>query len=242
MAGRTIEPSREARCRGDRASPAAPLAVLLFPCLAFLAILAPLPLSACENGSPATPTFRTLGTFEPRSVIADSGIDGGAADATLVDAGSGEGGDATVAKSYPLCPDAMAPTFPSIVSEMLASFSCGSEQNECHSSIGALPIWEAGGGSRLDFSLDAQALYVELLGADGGGYPSTNLYDDGGPVVLRVAPGDAGASMLYIKLALPTPFDRRYGFVMPPNGLGSLVCPQALDTIGTWIDNGAPPN
>jgi hypothetical protein len=215
--------------------------MVLFACFALLA------LSACENGSPASPTFQTLGTFVPRTMIADSGADGGPADATLVDitlvdAGPEGGGDASIAKRYAICPDAMTPTFPSIVSEMLTGYSCGSLQNECHSSIGALPFGEGGSGSLLDFSLDAQALYVELLGPDGGGYPSTNFYGDGGPVVLRVAPGDAGASMLYIKVALPTAFDDRYGFVMPPNGLGSLTCPEALDTVSTWIDNGAAPN
>jgi hypothetical protein len=204
-------------------------------------------LPACENGSPASPTFQTLGTFVPRTMIADSGVDAGPVDATLVDAtlvdaGPEGGGDASVAKTYPLCPDAMTSTFPSIVSQLLAAYTCGSLQNECHSTAGARPFDEGGSGSLLDFSLDAQALYVELLGPDGGGNPSANFYSDGGPVILRVAPGDAGASMLYIKLALPTVFDDRYGFVMPPNGLGRLTCPQALDTVSTWIDNGAPPN
>jgi hypothetical protein len=179
-----------------------------------------------------------LGTFAPPSTIAD----GGPIDATLIDASPEAGGDASIAKRYALCPDAMAPTFPSIVSELLAGYSCGSLQNDCHSSIGALPFEEGGSGSLLDFSVDAQALYVELIGPEGGGYPSTNFYSDGGTVVLRVAPGDAGASMLYIKVAMPTAFDNRYGLVMPPNGLGSLVCPEALDTVSTWIDNGAPPH
>src|ERR1700680_3556599 len=113
MALRTIEPSRAARCRGESASLAALLATVLLAC------------PACENGSPASPTFLTLGTFAPPSTIAD----GGPIDATLIDARPEAGGDASIAKRYALCPDAMAPTFPSIVSELLAGYSCGSLQN-----------------------------------------------------------------------------------------------------------------
>jgi hypothetical protein len=119
---------------------------------------------------------------------------------------------------------------------MLATGSCGvSGAFDCHSSTGALPRAQGGTGSLLDFSLDAAAVYAELLG-DGGGYPSTNVNGDAGRLVLRVAPHNAHASLLYLKLALPTETDPRYGTAMPPTG---LVCPPALDAVKTWIDDGA---
>jgi hypothetical protein len=182
--------------------------------------------SACDGGSPARPTL------EPP------------ADATMVPSGAPDGGaitdaaeDYTVSPHYAVCPDAMAPTFPSILAQMFATASCGvASQFDCHSTTGALPKREGGTGSLLDFSLDAAAVYAELLG-DGGGSPSINVDGDAG-VVLRVAPGQADASLLYIKLALPTATDPRYGTAMPPN---ELPCPSVLDTVRVWIEDGAAP-
>jgi hypothetical protein len=182
--------------------------------------------AACYGASAAGP-----------APAADGGLDAVAEVGTGADAG--DAGDAGLHLHYAVCPDAMAPTFPSIYGRMLATGGCGvGASYDCHSSTGALPVADGGTGSLLDFSLDAAAVYEELLG-DGGGYPSTNVRGDAGGIVLRVAPGDASASLLYIKLALPTENDPRYGTAMPPTG---LVCPSALDAVRAWIDDGAGPN
>ena len=65
---------------------------------------------------------------------------------------------------------------------------------------------------------------------------ATNISGD--VSLLRVAPGDAGGSMLYIKLTLKTVNDLHYGAGMPLTTPGS-VCPEALDAFKTWIDDGA---
>ncbi|HEY6459330.1 MAG TPA: hypothetical protein VIY73_04240, partial [Polyangiaceae bacterium] len=142
-----------------------------------------------------------------------------------------------VQPTYDICPDGMAPTFPDILTRMFSAASCGSaEPYNCHSTTGALPIAEGGTGNLLDFSLDASAVYAELLGPDGGGHPSVDVDGDAGEVVLRVAPGDAGASMLYIKLAMTALYDPRYGEPMPPI---QTVCPAAIEAVKAWIDDGA---
>jgi hypothetical protein len=94
-------------------------------------------------------------------------------------------------------------------------------------------------GNLLDYSLDASAVYAELLG-DGGGHPSTNLSGDGGRIP-RVAPFDSDASMLYIKLTLTTHDNPYYGAGMPLPTPGS-VCPATLEAVKTWIDQGATSN
>ena len=81
-------------------------------------------------------------------------------------------------------------------------------------------------------------MYAELLGADGGGQRSVDAQGDAGEVVLRVAPGDASASLLYIKLAMTALYDPRYGEAMPPV---DTVCPAAIDAVKAWIDDGAAP-
>lgn len=190
--------------------------------------LAALVLSSCDTGLPAQPTV------ESGAPVATTRNDVSVDDAaTIGDAGS-NGSDVV---TYGLCPDAMAATFPSIFTQMLSTGSCGTNRPyDCHSTTGALPQAEGGTGSLLDFSIDAAAVYAELLGADAGGYPSVNIAGDAGGVVLRVAPGDASASLLYIKLALPTATDPRFGKAMPPT---QSVCPTALDTVKAWIDMGA---
>jgi hypothetical protein len=165
--------------------------------------------------------------------------DYGGRDAGVEAGGLADASDASPDVHYAVCADAMAPTFSSIYGRMLATSSCGvGNIFDCHSSTGALPIADGGTGSLLDFSLDAAAVYAELLG-DGSGYPSTNVLGDAGEVVPRVAPGDASASMLYIKLTLPTVMDPRYGTNMPPT---EHVCPASLDAIKAWIDDGAAAN
>jgi hypothetical protein len=194
----------------------------------------------CNTGSPAAPTFDAGG--------ADGGVDVGAGrdagpdavpDAALDATVSESGSDASGPVTYDICPDAMVATFPSIFTQLLSTASCGTGQPyACHSTTGALPAAEGGTGSLLDFSLDAAAVYAELLGADGGGYPAANVEGDAGGVILRVDPGDADASLLYIKLALTAFFDPRFGEAMPPV---HTICPAAVGAVGTWIDDGGAP-
>jgi hypothetical protein len=121
---------------------------------------------------------------------------------------------------------------------MFATGSCGARTSyDCHSPTGSLPVAEGGTGNLLDFSLDAAAVYAELLG-DGSGQPAVNIDGDAGGVVLRIAPGSPDASLLYIKVAMVGTSDPRYGKAMPPT---ALPCPAVVDTLRAWIDDGAAP-
>jgi hypothetical protein len=133
-----------------------------------------------------------------------------------------------------ICPD-LDPTFDSIRTKLLETDTCGSDRGgKCHSSGGAL---YSGG---LDYTVDASALYTEFLGDSGTGAISQNVgnLDPNKAVVLRVVPGDAGASMLYIKLTLHTSSDPTYGSGMPFDYPGQ-VCATAVSAVQMWIDNGA---
>ena len=181
--------------------------------------------SDCSGGAPAHPGLEPAAD----ATVGDAGL--------VVPPGDASADAAAPAPYYGLCPDAMGPTFPSIVTQMFATASCGTNaQFDCHSTTGALSRSEGGTGSLLDFSLDAATIYAELLG-DGSGEPAVNIEGDAGGL-LRVAPGQPDASLLYIKLAMPTGFDPRYGLAMPPN---VLPCPAVLDTVRAWIDDGAAP-
>jgi hypothetical protein len=164
-------------------------------------------------GSPAAPVF-------------DAGVTELATDAGL-----------DAAPTYVVCPPDMDATFGSIYAQMLANpppSSCGNDRPlNCHSASGAGP---RGTGNLLDFEAGVAEVYAQLLGPDGGGKMSTNL--SGSAKVLRVVPGDASASMLYIKLILDGSADPLYGAGMPQDNPGS-VCPAALDAVKAWIDNGA---
>jgi hypothetical protein len=135
---------------------------------------------------------------------------------------------------FAVCPPALDATFTSILNTILQTPSCGTNvTGNCHSASGSA---SSGTGNLLDFTLDAGGVYAELVG-DGGGAPSTNIAGSAGHIP-RVAPFDAGASMLYIKLTLTTRADPRYGSGMPLTAPGS-VCPATLDAVKAWIDNGA---
>jgi hypothetical protein len=181
-----------------------------------LAVVCVLGAAGCDTGSPASPAF-----------------EGGLGALTVDAGGAGEGGG-----TYAVCPPDMDASFGSIYAQMLVpNATCGTTtQFNCHSASGAAPT---GTGNLLDFSVDAAAVYEQLLG-DGGGHASTNL---SGSVhnVLRVVPGDASASYLYIKLMLTTAADPQYGAGMPLTAPGS-VCPAALEAVKAWIDQGAPRN
>ena len=161
-----------------------------------------------------------------------AGCDTGSAASPVFESTTGQ---AETGAGYAVCPDGMDASFGSIYGQMLSTASCGASSNACHSTVGASPN---GVGNLLDFSLDAGAVYAELLGADGGGQLATNL-DEPQVHVLRVVPGDAGASMLYIKLTLDSGKDPLYGSGMPLTAPGS-VCPAAVDAVATWINGGAP--
>jgi hypothetical protein len=114
---------------------------------------------------------------------------------------------------------------------VFSTSSCGTNNpNNCHSKTGSIAA-----GNHLDFTAGANGVYKEFLG-DGGGQQATNAQGD--VQVLRVVPGDAGASMLYIKLTLKGVNDPHYGAGMPLTDPGS-ICPEALDAVKTWIDQGA---
>src|SRR5215472_6219174 len=189
--------------------------------LAIAAILALLGAAGCEAGS-----------------AAGAGPDASNSDSTVAQPDAGTDADATADtgydSGYAVCPEGgLDASYSAIYSLVLATDGCGAQNKVCHSTFGAQNT-----GSLLDYSLDASAVYTELLG-DGGGALASDPCGDAGGVLLRVVPYDADASFLYIKLTL-THFDRRYGQGMPLYTPAS-VCPEALDAIKTWIDDGAQP-
>jgi hypothetical protein len=141
--------------------------------------------------------------------------------------GTAEAGEA----GFAVCPPGIEASFGSIYTQMLSTSSCGSTLDTCHSTKAASPAGVANG---LDYSLDAGAVYVELLG-DGGGAQAFNIAGD--TKVLRVVPFDAGASMLYIKITTTSAMGH-YGAGMPLTAPGS-VCPATVDAVGAWINAGA---
>jgi hypothetical protein len=168
----------------------------------------------CDEGSPAAPVFEA-GLNE---LASDAGGDGG--------------------PMYVVCLPGLDASFGSLYTQMFSTSSCGTDRPlNCHSGSGASP---RGTGNLLDFEAGAAQVYAELLGPDGGGHRSTNL---AGSLthVLRVVPGDASASMLYIKLMLTTSADPQYGAGMPLDYPGS-VCPATIDAVKTWINEGAAQN
>jgi hypothetical protein len=194
---------------------------------AFASLLAALLPTGCYAGSSSTPE-------DAATPVKDTGPEADVAADSDVEAGVDATADVDAGPVYIVCPDGMDASFGSIYNKMLSTAvaSCGALGFGCHSTFASKQT-----GSLLDFSLDASAVYAELLGPDGGGAPSTNIAGDAGGTVLRVVPGDADASMLYIKLTLTTG-DPRYGAGMPLYTPGS-VCPAALDAVRAWIDKGA---
>ena len=183
--------------------------------LPFVAIAA---LGCGDGGSPAAPTFQAA-ALPDATVMNEAG--------PPTDSGS----DVTYAVCY-ATPDA---SFEDLRVNMFDTPSCGAASpSGCHSTSGSKSA-----RNLLDFSLEAGAVYAELVG-DGGGHPAVNLVGDAGEI-LRVAPSDAGASLLYIKLSLKKLGDPHYGNGMPLTTPGS-VCPEALDAVRAWIDQGARRN
>jgi hypothetical protein len=183
-----------------------------------LALLLAAGVCGCDVGSPASPTF-------------EGGVSETIPDATTLD--GGEDGDATT-MTYAVCPPGMDASFGSIFGEMLSTDqSCGTGHRlNCHSTSGASP---GGTGNGLDFSEGGAFAYKQLVNV-----PAVNLAGNVHPI-LRVVPGDASASFLYIKLTLMTSVDNAYGAGMPIDNPGS-VCPAALEAVKTWIEQGAPQN
>jgi hypothetical protein len=176
------------------------------------ALLIAATLCGCDLGSAASPNFEGGGTETP-----DATLDGG--------------GDGTV--TYAVCPPGMDASFGSIFGQMLSTDQgCGTGHKlNCHSTSGASG---PGTGNGLDFSEGGAFAYSKMINV-----PSVNLAGTGHPI--RVVPGDASASFLYIKLTLTAAVNHTYGAGMPLDTPGS-ICPAALEAVKTWIDEGAPQN
>ena len=162
-----------------------------------------------------------------------AGCDTGTAASPVFESTTGQAEAGLVAEAgFAVCPDGMVASFDSIYAQMLSpAATCGSGSDSCHSKTGATNL------NGLDYSLDEQGVYLELVG-DGGGVPADNVAGTA-KGVLRVVPGDAGASMLYIKLTLDSGTNLLYGSGMPQTAPGS-VCPAAVGAVATWINGGAP--
>src|SRR5580704_450609 len=101
--------------------------------------------SGCTEGSPASPSFESSQ---------------GALDSSVAS-------DATEEPAYLVCPTDIDASFGSIYTQVLSTqASCGtSNPSNCHSTRGAGPL---GAGNLLDFSVDAGAVFAQLLRSDGG--------------------------------------------------------------------------
>jgi hypothetical protein len=171
----------------------------------------------------------------------DAAAPGPGVDATTADMNAGD--DSSDAAFYTICPPlddagvvSIDATFGSIEANLLQTVAgC---INICHMSCpkGVTNCGAAVNGHlNFDLSLDASDIYAQLLG-DGGGMPA---YNEGGTAhILRVAPFDPDASLLYIKLNLHSGANPLYGSGMPQNSPGS-VCPPAIAAVGQWIAQGA---
>jgi hypothetical protein len=156
----------------------------------------------------------------------DAASPGPFAEDATVDAGGDDSGDDVV--FYAVCPQDIDATFGSVEANLLNNAGCIST---CH--VSGTPASKNG---NLVFELEASDIYAELLG-DGGGMPAFN--EAGSARILRVAPFDPDASLLYIKLNLHYSTDPLYGSGMPWGTPGS-VCPAAIEAVGQWIAQGAP--
>jgi hypothetical protein len=141
--------------------------------------------------------------------------------------------EASDAGTFAVCPPGMDASFGSIYSQMLGTQSCGAGNDKCHDTNARSNV-----GVSLDYSLDAAAVFAELVG-DGSGVPAANIAGDA--QVRRVAPFDADASLLFLKLGITSKADPLYGSGMPFTAPGS-VCPQARAAVQAWINGGAQLN
>lgn len=174
------------------------------------------------------------GTFATVALVAlgasSIGCSGGSAASPTTT--PGQLSDAGTEAGFAVCPPGLDASFGDMVTRVFSTSSCGTDQmGNCHSTSGSMQT-----GNLLDFTVGDNGVYAELLGADGGGHTATNVSGD--TVIERVVPGDAGASMLYVKLTLKTRNDLHYGAGMPLTAPGS-ICPEALDAVKTWIEQGA---
>jgi hypothetical protein len=169
-----------------------------------------------SQGSAASPTWQAVAEYD--ATAADASVEAG--------------------PSYTVCATDLDASFSSLLANVFDTPSCGTNRtNNCHSFAGSRGT---GGGSLLSFEGDAGDVYAELVGPDGGLIRSTDV-DYFSANIPRVVPGDAGASMLYVKLTLDAGNVMPYGGGMPQQNPGS-VCPAVLDAVRTWIDQGAKPN
>jgi hypothetical protein len=133
--------------------------------------------------------------------------------------------------SVVICPE-LDPSFDSIRTKLLETDSCGADRGgKCHSAGGA--IYSGG----LDYTADASALYEEFLGDSGLGQRAENIAGSA-TNLLRVVPGNADQSFLYIKLVTHSKADPNYGSGMPQDYPGAM-CATSVAAVQQWIDNGA---
>lgn len=153
-----------------------------------------------------------------------------------VDADCGAGNSCVAGQCHEgtrACP-VLSPTYSSI-DQNLFKVSCGTASSNlnCHSQIGALT------SSGLDLTADSWSNLVNVRALDRLRDPDAGVVDPG----FLVLPGNPDASFLVTKLKLKTAHDPRYGSGMPADNIGAIAdCPQALDPIVQWIQNGAPRN
>jgi hypothetical protein len=137
-----------------------------------------------------------------------------------------------VAPTVVICPK-VDPSFESIRTTFFQTDTCGSGRSNCHAPS------SNGNSGGLIFDSDAAGIYDELLYLKDGGF-GPNAANNSGSArgLVRVVPGDSGASFLIIKLHLQTTADPLYGSGMPRDYPGQ-ICDQDIETIAAWIDNGA---
>lgn len=142
---------------------------------------------------------------------------------------SAEGQCVDPAVPWTVCPDDLQPTFTDIRDRVLLQ-SCGTGGSGCHSAEGS--VYSGG----LDLESSA---YLGLLGPEGEGAAAQNIE---GTVsgLFRVRPFDLELSLLVHKLSTTNESGGPYGRGMPRPTPGS-ICPESLQAIRTWIEEGALP-
>lgn len=147
---------------------------------------------------------------------------------TVLLAGCG-GGSSQDAASDPSCtyPTLASPTpgtTPSWSATLIPMFraSCGSGTASCHGAGQSLRIV-------FDPTHSPATVYTDVVNVPS---PQSGA--------LRVKPGDAAGSWVYVKVTQASPGGGGYGTQMPQS-LPPL-CTGAVDTLRVWIDAGAPNN
>jgi hypothetical protein len=185
-------------------------------------------------------TDHSVGTDAP-----NGGDTGGGGD-------SAPGPDTGTDAGFKVCPPGIQPTFTSINANVLqkvcifchkANYTDPSGKVFAGGAGGmilTLPVdagagdgGDAGDNDGGDAAAPAVGPYAALVNAHANNFAGT----DKATYTVRVAPGDPAHSFLPKKLSIKGS-DPLYGSGMPLTAPGS-VCPETLDAITTWIQNGA---